>query len=611
MKQTYSRFSRFSLRTSLTLLLLPFLALILVSCSLFYYSGTKKYSELLQKNIETLVQQTKNSLDGSLHNIYERSLSLTTDYRFYSMNQNLIHGEDPLTPAEYLQLSNGFSDFLLQNQLYLDSIGLYLSDNSIHYYNSVSEANKVLYPDFHFSDYSSFGQSLGWMFTADQYPYPITTGRAPDFCLFQTLGSGDGKVNGFFIIGLNDQVFLEHIRNFKVTPNSCLTILRKDSGLLFSDEEDLGSPTLAALPDTEINEIKEKVSDRSSDNLTAFMTGSNYVVYNPLLLEGTGLLAVVPLDEMFTDYRDFSTLLLILALGAVSIFIALYLFMPKVFSHPVVSLVEQMKKITSADTKLPIKAYGSREIVYIGEEINAMLNRIRALTLSMEKEMKAKQVTQLQFLFAQINPHFLYNTLDCIRELCHARENEKAEEMLDQLAVFYRIGVSKGRSFITLKDELLHSSMYLAILKTRFEDFQFEISLPEELENCLTLRMILQPLIENAVYHGIRPCRLDGTIRLDVKRDGNVIHLTVKDNGCGISEDVLEKIEQSLEAPICDYSDASLGVYGIKNIQDRIQLAYGTDYRLSVETEPDCGTSVTITIPYEEGRDNDKNTICG
>ena len=91
MKQTYSRFSRFSLRTSLTLLLLPFLALILVSCSLFYYSGTKKYSELLQKNIETLVQQTKNSLDGSLHNIYERSLSLTTDYRFYSMNQNLIH----------------------------------------------------------------------------------------------------------------------------------------------------------------------------------------------------------------------------------------------------------------------------------------------------------------------------------------------------------------------------------------------------------------------------------------------------------------------------------------------------------------------------------------
>ena len=153
--------------------------------------------------------------------------------------------------------------------------------------------------------------------------------------------------------------------------------------------------------------------------------------------------------------------------------------------------------------------------------------------------------------------------------------------------------------------------MYLAILKTRFEDFQFEISLPEELENCLTLRMILQPLIENAVYHGIRPCRLDGTIRLDVKRDGNVIHLTVKDNGCGISEDVLEKIEQSLEAPICDYSDASLGVYGIKNIQDRIQLAYGTDYRLSVETEPDCGTSVTITIPYEEGRDNDKNTICG
>ena len=192
--------------------------------------------------------------------------------------------------------------------------------------------------------------------------------------------------------------------------------------------------------------------------------------------------------------------------------------------------------------------------------------------------MKAKQATQLQYLFAQINPHFLYNTLDCIKELCACGENEKAEEMIEQLVVFYRIGVSKGKSYITLEEELKHISAYLSILQTRFEDFQFCIIIPDDLKQAKTLRMILQPIVENAVYHGIRPYRTDGTIQITVRRKEEDIEICVGDDGGGVAEDVLMKVRQSLDEPICEYSEKSYGVYGLKNVQDRIQIAYGKQY---------------------------------
>lgn len=172
--------------------------------------------------------------------------------------------------------------------------------------------------------------------------------------------------------------------------------------------------------------------------------------------------------------------------------------------------------------------------------------------------------------------------------------------MIDQLAAFYRIGVSKGKSYITIEDELRHITSYLSILQTRFEDFQFRVEVPEELKYCYTLRMILQPIVENAVYHGIRPYKTDGIVEIIVRKEEELIAFHVKDDGGGIAEDVLEGICKSLDEPICEYTEKSYGVYGIKNVQDRIQLAYGKQYKIQIETEPDCGTEIIVSIPYKE-----------
>ncbi len=137
-------------------------------------------------------------------------------------------------------------------------------------------------------------------------------------------------------------------------------------------------------------------------------------------------------------------------------------------------------------------------------------------------------------------------------------------------------------------------------MQTRFEDFQFAIHVDEEVKKAMVLRMILQPIVENALYHGIRPYRTDGTIDIRAERHQNYIKIMVSDDGCGIAEDVLLRIRKSLDEPICDYSKESYNVYGLKNVQDRIQIAYGKEYKIRVETKIDFGTDVIIILPYEE-----------
>ena len=318
------------------------------------------------------------------------------------------------------------------------------------------------------------------------------------------------------------------------------------------------------------------------------------------MIGDTGILAVIPKDELYVGFSGYKHVFLFILIAGLVLFIILYFLIPEYFSRPVTQLLEQMKGIREPGEDRKVDARGYREISQISDGVNDMMERITQLTESIQREMKANQATQLQYLFAQINPHFLYNTLDCIKTLCSCNENDLAEEMLDQLVIFYRIGVSKGKSFIPLREELKHIRAYLSILQIRFDDFRFEIHMEEGLEQCVTLRMMLQPIVENALYHGIRPYRTDGTIYVDAVKKEDMVELHVKDDGGGMPEDVLEKINRSLQEPICDYSEKSYNVYGLKNVQDRIQIAYGKNYKIRIETEEDCGTEVIVTIPYEE-----------
>lgn len=598
MKKGKKRIENLPIRTVLFITLFPFFVFLIICCGIFYIAGGQHYSNLVKDNAQTIVEQSRDALNNEIQNVKETVEGLLATKYFYNMDANLKKDIDPITPTDYLQLSNNITEFMQNYSVYMDFTGMYLQNNSIYYWRSntgYSKHDLMRAIDIEcYADYST----LDWVVVENLLLDASTIEELPcRFALIQALGDKASSVNGFVLFGIRDELFFNQIQNSRLTSHSSMAFIQQD-GKIISNE--YGKSTLAQLEESDIKKIREKIGETQSNDVISFETGDSYVVYTPIDIENIGILAVIPTKELSMSYRDFTIVLLFFIFAVIALFVILYFAIPAFFSRPVSNLLKQMDNIQDLDDVGEIQVNGYQEIYRIGSGINRMLERIRALTESIQREMTAKQTTQLQYLFAQINPHFLYNTLDSIKELSACNENRKAEEMIDQLAVFYRIGVSKGKSFITVEDEIRHMSSYLSILQTRYEDFQFSVNLPEELKQCITLRMILQPIVENAVYHGLRPYRTDGTVTIRVIKVENQIEYHISDDGLGFSEDVLKKVRKSLSEPICNYSEKSYGVYGLKNIQDRIQLAYGNNYKIQIESEEDYGTEIIVTIPYEE-----------
>ena len=597
MKKIRDKFMNLPIRTALTIMLFPFFLFLIFCCFVFYFSGIHHYSGLVKENAQTIVHQSRDSLNREIENIQEMAEGILSARAFYNMDYNLENGNNPITPVEYLQLDTSVTHFVRHYSVYMDFGGIYLSDNSIYYWLSNQESDDSgMLRNVDYTQYLS-ENTLEWIQLDELLPEEMSEGKTCHFAIIKTVGDEESKVSGFGIMGIRDDVFLNQIQNSRLTFSSSMAFIRRDGEIITPDSE---NNTLDNLTESDRKNIEVKMKEVRGEEVLSFETGDYYVVYTPIVIKDIGILAVIPTKELYMSLNDFTHIFLFTILAAVFIFIVLYFVIPNYFSTPVMKLLGQMRQINGPNDAGMIGVDGYREINQIGTGINEMIGRIHALTESIQHEMTAKQATQLQYLFAQINPHFLYNTLDCIRELCVCRENEKAAEMIDQLAAFYRIGVSKGKSYITIEDELRHITSYLSILQTRFEDFQFRVEVPEELKYCYTLRMILQPIVENAVYHGIRPYKTDGIVEIIVRKEEELIAFHVKDDGGGIAEDVLEGICKSLDEPICEYTEKSYGVYGIKNVQDRIQLAYGKQYKIQIETEPDCGTEIIVSIPYKE-----------
>lgn len=240
------------------------------------------------------------------------------------------------------------------------------------------------------------------------------------------------------------------------------------------------------------------------------------------------------------------------------------------------------------------------ELQLISDSFGQMTWMLRSLMEKTRREEETLRKTELRALQAQINPHFLYNTLDSIQWMCERGKNESAVNMVSALARLFRISISRGHELIPIRDELRHAESYLIIQKYRYSDrFSYRFETDPELDDYLCSKITIQPLIENAIYHGIEPLVDEGEIVISTASDGEDIILTVSDNGVGMSP---EQVESLLKK---ERSDSS-GI-GIKNVSDRIRIYFGEKYGITVESEPDAGTKITVRLPKitkESGNEN-------
>lgn len=243
------------------------------------------------------------------------------------------------------------------------------------------------------------------------------------------------------------------------------------------------------------------------------------------------------------------------------------------------------------------------EIDELSYNFNDKIIRIKELIENIKIEQKNKKNTELWLLQAQINPHFLYNTLDTVVWMAEAGDSKKVVDMITALSSFLRIGLNKGKKFIQIREEIRHIESYLKIQKFRYDDIlEYSIEIEDSLYDMRILKLLLQPLVENALYHGIKYKREGGSIRIrGYEKDNNII-LEVIDNGVGMDENKLNKIKAVIENTSLENSDiirTTGDSFGLYNVAERIRLYYGNEYGLDIESRENVGTTVTIILPEE------------
>ncbi len=319
---------------------------------------------------------------------------------------------------------------------------------------------------------------------------------------------------------------------------------------------------------------------------------------------GWKIVSVTPVKEFainLSQMQYFMTMII-----TITIFLIFYcnLYISEKVTDPIRKLENSIKYLEEGNLDADIYVGGTHEIRHLGRTIISMVTQMRKLMDEMVTEQEEKRKSELDALQSQINPHFLYNTLDSVVWMVESKRYQEAISMVTALASLFRISLSRGNNIITIRDEVTHAKNYLSIQQVRYKNrFHVNIDIDPVIEECCTVKLIVQPLLENAIYYGVEHMDGEGEITLRGYASEGDVYLEVTDNGLGILQ---EEVDMLLTNKTRVRGKGS-GI-GLWNIHQRICLHFKGDYGLSIKSELDVGTTVTIHLPkieysdYSEGR---------
>lgn len=262
--------------------------------------------------------------------------------------------------------------------------------------------------------------------------------------------------------------------------------------------------------------------------------------------------------------------------------------------RPIKEVSRVTEKVAEGDFSARAQVETNDEIAVLADSVNSMTESLEELVSKIKEEQRKMRRADLRLLQEQINPHFLYNTLDTIVWLIEGNASDKAVSMVMSLSEFFRLVLSRGREYITIQEEELHIKSYLEIQQVRYQDIlEYQIRIDPELYQYQILKLTLQPLVENSLYHGIKYKRARGNILVTGRLCEGAIHFTVEDNGVGMEEGELRKLQREIMKPCKDTEEG----FGLANVNERIRMNYGTEYGLRIDSVRRKGTRVEVVIP--------------
>lgn len=405
----------------------------------------------------------------------------------------------------------------------------------------------------------------------------ITISKAIDF--------NKGNDTGVVCINFDFTKIVKSLANIDLGDKGHIVIFDKNYELIYTSYIDVLGEDLKALKNIVLG------------NSAMTISGIDYNIFISTITNTTWKVGVFSnRQEIVNSVRTFIVSIFSVAVFLTLIYVLFTAYISKRISNPLRSLKRQMTKVESLNYEVNSyrRTYGSIEVEELDESFRQMMIRIKDLAEKLIEEQENQRKSELKALQNQINPHFLYNTLDSIIYMIDQGKNETAERMITALSKFFRISISRGKNIISFKDEFEHARNYLLIQKLRFEDkFEYSFDIDPRLNEMWTIKLILQPIIENAIAHGLKECQGVGKIEIKGSIDGKLIHLQVIDNGYGILDSKIQEIYAS-------FKDKNIhnGV-GLKNVYERLKIYYGDLADIKITSTLDVGTTVHLYIPVE------------
>lgn len=407
------------------------------------------------------------------------------------------------------------------------------------------------------------------------------------------LDPGTQSVIGVILIDLKLRVISEIIDDIRLGKSGYLMVIDDEGEVIYSPQQSL------------VDKIQLSWFEKGSGSFLKKVNGKNMqFIYRKSPFANLTTIGVFSTNESVMEARQINFYVITFLFIVCAFGIGASYYLSYSMSRPINQLNAFMNQVESGDLSIRYKGDRADEIGMLGRSFNKMLEQISKLISLIEIQERQKRDAELQTLQSQIKPHFLYNTLDTINWMARKKEALDVAEVVESLSQLFRIGISKGNDMIPLEKEIEHIYSYLKIQKARYKDkLNYSISIDSKLSNLSVVKLILQPIVENAIYHGIKERRGPGHISIIGEESNGNLVLHVKDDGVGIPEERLAILNENLSTNFDSLEETkrmttNIG-YGVMNVQARIKLTYGEPYGINIDSIRGKGTTVKILLPLD------------
>lgn len=587
-----------------TLLLWPLLLLIvsflIINSLIVYYLAVSQLKKSAVMNITSTVSQTCNFLDSRLSEVQQAFYRLDNHNRsnidFCSVSPYPDHSY-----SQYLMnMNTQLNDTYFSHYEMLDSAILYIEKDNTLLYKANLPPTKFSVNTGMWSEY--FTDRLVWgILEPQQQVIDIESEDKIKFSLLKIYKSRYQDISTLLQVDIKYNYVSQIINNNKLEDECGLFIVENNKITNFNKA---GS---ALVGNHSLIDYLSNSDNQSSGSFVLKNSGSTnmLIIYDTIPVTGWKIAAFIP-EEVLTKratviaFMSFLSLFVLLLLSALIVTVVI-----RLVTQPLAKIVHKIENIgeNSLDIDFQVTTL-NKEVYYLTRGLSYLVDHSRNLLENVKTQQEQKRQAEFNALLTQINPHFLYNTLYTIKQLCDMNDSKNSGQMVMALSNFYRIGISNGSCEISISQEFMLAESYLEINQIRFgKQLVYELSLPDNLKKYSIIKMTLQPLIENSIKHAFTDFEGQMLITLNAKLIDNDLILTLVDNGSGMSEEKILQLRQTL-AELPDYqvmhvhelNRYSIGM-GIKNVHDRLRMYYGDKYGLEISSGLEKGTRINVRIP--------------